>query len=150
MTHKSFDSGPPSVWRFQKASAGVAAVEFALLLPFLILLVYGIFAASWILTIEHGLQQLASESARAALAGLDQSERDNLAKSYVSSEVVTYAFIDPSALTVSTATSDQTLSFTVTASYDLSSSPLYPFFIRFIPMPTSVVSRSATIREGGF
>jgi Flp pilus assembly protein TadG len=150
MTHKSIDLGPPRERRFHKAEAGVAAVEFALVLPFLVLLVYGIFAASWILTVEHGLQQLASESARAALAGLDQSERDGLAKSYVSTEVGTYAFINPSALTVSTATSDATLSFTVTTSYDLSSSPLYPFFERFVPLSNSIVTRSATIRQGGF
>jgi Flp pilus assembly protein TadG len=135
---------------FARADRGAAAVELALILPILIVLVYGIFAASWVLAVEHGLQQLASESARAALAGLDQSERDGLARAYVSAEAGTYAYLNPSALTVSTATSNQTLSFTVTTRYDLSSSPLYPFLSRFMPLASPIVSRAATIRQGGF
>jgi Flp pilus assembly protein TadG len=150
MTRKSFDSGSPWGRRFLFARAGVAAVEFALLLPVLVLLLYGIFAASWVLTIEHGMQQLASEAARSAVAGLNDSERDGLARTYVTSQVGTYAFMNPSALTVSTSTSDPTLSFTVTTSYDLSTSPLCSFFLRFLPLPSTVVTRSATIREGGF
>lgn len=135
---------------FVCADRGAAAVELALILPVLVALLYGIFAASWVLTVEHGMQQLASESARAAVAGLNGNERDTLARSYVTSELGSYAFINPNALTVSTSTSDQTLSFTVTTSYDLSTSPLYAFFVRFLPISSPVVTRSATIRDGGF
>src|SRR5271163_830192 len=86
-----------------KATRGAAAVELALVLPFLIALLYGVFAASWILTVQHGLQQLAAEAARAALAGLSQSERNSLAISYVSAEAPTYAFLNPQAVSISTA-----------------------------------------------
>jgi Flp pilus assembly protein TadG len=135
---------------FGAAEGGAAAVELALVLPVLAALVYGIFAASWVLTVQHGMQQLASEAARSAVAGLTESERDSLARSYVTAQVGTYGFINPSVLTVSTSSSDSTLSFTVTTSYDLSTSPLYSFFIRYLPISSSIVTRSATIREGGF
>jgi Flp pilus assembly protein TadG len=135
---------------FRSAERGAAAVELALVLPALAALIYGIFAASWVLTVQHGMQQLASEAARSAVAGLTESERDSLARAYVTSQISTYGFINPNVLTVSTSSSDSTLSFTVTTSYDLSTSPLYSFFVRYLPMSSSIVTRSATIREGGF
>lgn len=132
-----------------RCERGTSAVEFAILLPVLLLIMFGILAASFVLTIQHGLQQLASESARAALAGMSASERDTLARAYVTSTAPTYTYLNPSAIVVSTSTVAATTSFTVSTRYDMSRSPLYTSLIRFIPWTSPIVVRQATIRQGG-
>ena len=66
-----------------KDQRAVAAVEFALVLPFFIALVFGIIIFGSYLAVVHGVQQLAAEAARSSVAGLTDSERASLAQSYV-------------------------------------------------------------------
>ena len=56
---------------FEIAESDVAAVEFALVVPCLMLLLFGIMGFGWFLGIAHSLQEAASQSARASVAGMD-------------------------------------------------------------------------------
>lgn len=126
---------------------GAAAVEFAFVAPCLLLLIFGAAVFGSVLTIYHGVQQLAAEAARASVAGLSDSECDQLARSFVAGNAAVYAFLDPTRLTVSTAS--QGNAFRVAVSYDLSSSFIFGF-ARLLPMPPPAVTRSAVVQRGGF
>ena len=51
---------------------GASAVEFAMLLPLFLALVFGIVVFGAYLTMVHGVQQLAAEAARSSVAGLSE------------------------------------------------------------------------------
>lgn len=62
---------------------GVAAIEFAIIAPMLILLLFAMVMYGGWFWMAHSVQSLASEGARAAVAGLDPVEREQLARSFV-------------------------------------------------------------------
>lgn len=132
---------------FVRDSRGTAAVEFALVLPFLATVLFGIVSyGGWFWT-AHNLQQLANDSARAALAGLDAAERSQLATDAFNEEISGYGELKPSAAVVSV--EDQGDVINVKISYDASASPFWAFRA-WLPMPSSIVVRSAVVREGGY
>lgn len=142
-THRSFA-------RFRAHRGAASAVEFALIAPCFLALVFGIIVFGCVLGIHHGVQQLAAEAARAAVAGLSDRECDEIARSYVAKNVGAYPFLDPSKLTVSTATTAGPASgFSVSLSYDLSSSFVFGL-ARLVPTPATTVLRSAVVQRGGF
>ncbi len=130
-----------------RACSGTAAVEFAILAPVLILLLFGIVVYGGYFLIAHSMQQLANDSARAALAGLSDTERQSLAQASLSSELPTYGFLNPKL--VQLAYADQAQVMTVNVAYDASASPLWALK-GVIPMPSSSVARSASVQVGGF
>lgn len=135
---------PLSIFKDQRA---VSAVEFALIAPVLILLVFGIVSFGTILATYNGVQQLAAEAARSSIAGLSNAERAQLAQAYVTQNVKAYPFIDPNKVQVTT--SSQSMTFQVTVAYDMSGS--YVFTLgKLIPLVTPVVQRSAAIQFGGY
>lgn len=129
-------------------ASGAAAVEFALLVPILLLLMFGIMGFGWILGIAHSLQEVASQSARASVAGLDPGERSTAAIATAKRRTTDNPLIRPDALTVEAATDAANPDiFTVTVRYDLSTSVLKAI-PAFVPLPTSL-TRTASIRRGG-
>ncbi|HEX4769158.1 MAG TPA: TadE/TadG family type IV pilus assembly protein [Lichenihabitans sp.] len=136
--------------RFQKDPGATSAVEFAMIAPCFILLVFGILSFGTVFGIYHGVQQLASEAARASVAGLSDTEADQIARSFVAANVGSYAFLDPADLTVSTsAGSGSSNTFKVSIRYDMSS--LFVFGLsRLLPMPAPLVQRTAVIQRGGY
>jgi Flp pilus assembly protein TadG len=128
---------------------GAAAVEFAMLLPLFLTLVFGIVVFGSYLTMVHGVQQLAAEAARSSVAGMSDSERSSIATSYVTANVGTYPLILPTNISVSaaTSTSDPNV-FVVTVSYNASG--MFLFSLPFVPRPPSTIVRSAAIPFGGF
>ncbi len=129
------------------ARGGAAAVEFAIIGPLLILLLLGIIVYGGYFLIAHSVQQLANDSARAALGGLSDGERKTLATNCLSSELPTYGFLNPKL--VQLAYADQAQVMTVNVAYDASASPLWALS-GVIPMPPSAVVRSASVQVGGF
>ena len=128
---------------------GASAVEFAMLLPIFLSLVFGIVVFGSYLAVVHGLQQLAAEAARSSLAGLSPSERNSIASSYVSTNVGTYPLISANNVSVSAAVSGADPNvFVVTVSYNASGMFLYS--LPFVPTPPSTIVRSAAIPFGGF
>ncbi len=126
---------------------GAVAVEFAILGPVLILLLLGIMVYGGYFLMAHSVQQLANDAARAALGGLSDSERQQLAANCLANELHTYGFLDPKL--VQLAYADQSQVMTVNIAYDASGSPLWALN-GVIPMPSSAIVRSASVQVGGF
>jgi Flp pilus assembly protein TadG len=121
-----------------------------MVLPVLLLLIGGIITYATVLGIYHGVQELASEAARASIAGLSDQERSQLATAYVQANAGSYAFIDPSKVAVvSQSSGNPATAYQVTVSYDMSSSFIYQFS-KILPLPSSAVQRTAVIRVGGY
>lgn len=135
---------------FRCTRSGASAVEFALILPVFLAIVFGIVVFGSYLAVVHGVQQLAAEAARSSVAGLSESERSKLANDYVTENAGAYILIDPSHLTVDAATSASDANvFTVTVRYDASDMFIYSL-PSFVPSPPSTVERAAAIPRGGY
>jgi Flp pilus assembly protein TadG len=133
--------------RFARCIRAASAVEFAMLLPLFLVLVFGIVVFGAYLTMVHGVQQLAAEAARSSGAGLSETERISLAENYVTTNAGSYPLLQPGHLTVSAATSGSDV-FVVTVNYDASDNLIYT--LPFVPAPPSTIIRSAAIPFGGF
>lgn len=128
---------------------GASAVEFAMLLPVFLALVFGIVIFGSYLAVVHGLQQLAAEAARSSIAGMNASERSSLASSYVTTNVGTYPLISANNVSVSAAPSGSDPNvFVVTVTYNASG--MFIYSLPFVPAPSSTIVRSAAIPFGGF
>lgn len=135
--------------RFLLCRRGASAVEFAMVLPLFLTLVFGIVVFGSYLAVVHGVQQLAAEAARSSIAGMSDSERGSIASNYVSANAGTYPLIDASHLTVNAATSAANANvYVVTVNYDASG--MFIYALPFVPMPPSAIARSAAIPYGGF
>lgn len=135
---------------FARAGDGAIAVEFALLAPVFLMLVFGIVMYGSYLAVVHGVQQLAAEAARSSVAGLSESERRTLANAYVTGNVAAYPLIMPAHLTVTAATSASDANvFVVTVNYDASNMFIYTL-PSFVPRPSGAIVRSAAIPRGGY
>jgi Flp pilus assembly protein TadG len=135
--------------KFIDCRRGVSAVEFALLVPLFVTIVFGIVVFGSYLTMVHDVQQLAAEAARSSIAGVTDTERNGLATNYVSANAQIYPLLTPNKLTVSAAPSPSNANvYVVTVNYDASSSFIYS--LPFVPSPPSTIARSAAIPYGGF
>lgn len=143
-------SGFAPARRFAVARHGVAAVEFALIAPVLIVMIFGIYAASFMMATINGLEQLTAGAARSAAGGLSDTERASLVSAYMSANAGYYPYIDATKLQVSTASNAATQSFSVTTSYDLSTNGLFAALKTLVPAMQPVITRSATIQQGGY
>ena len=136
--------------KFRHAREGATAVEFAIIAPVFLMILFGIILYGCYLSVVNGVQQLAAEAARSSVAGLSESERSTLAHAYVAGNVNSYPLIKLAKLTVNAATSGSDANvFVVTVSYDASGMFIYapP---SFVPAPSSTISRSAAIPRGGY
>ncbi len=127
---------------------GSTAVEFALVAPMLIVLLFGIVAFGAIIGVDNGLQQLVAEAARASVAGLSDPERQQLAQASVTANAASYPFIDPTKIGLAT-TDPTSTSFQVTVTYDMSGFFAYRL-LSGLPLPSAAVKRSAVVQRGGF
>ncbi|SDR60858.1 TadE-like protein [Rhizobiales bacterium GAS113] len=129
---------------------GTSAVEFALVAPILFALIFGIICYGTLLGTYHGVQELASEAARASVGGLTDQERSQLAQTFVQANAGSYAFIDPTKLTIAAqSTGNPATAYQVTVNYNMSNSFVYQL-AKFAPMPAPLVSRSAVVQFGGY
>jgi Flp pilus assembly protein TadG len=126
---------------------GNAAIEFALVAPIFLMFVMGIVSYGGYFWLAHNLQELANDSARAAVAGLTSDERTQLAQSAFDSEVTDYGALTPANAQVLYDGDAQ--AFTVSISYDASASGFW-IAAGLIPMPSSTIVRSASVRLGGY
>ena len=135
--------------RFLQCRRAASAVEFALLVPLFLTLVFGIVIFGAYLAMVHDVQQLAAEAARSSVAGLSDSERNSLATGYVSANAPTYPLLTAAKLTVNAAPSANDANvYVVTVNYDASGSFIYA--LPFVPAPSPAIVRSAAIPYGGF
>jgi Flp pilus assembly protein TadG len=136
--------------KFARDTSGVTAIEFALVAPVFLMLLFGIIVFGAYLTVTHGVQQIAAEAARSSVAGLSDTERSTLAEATIRNQAGSYPLIQPSRLRVDRiATDPETLTFTVRVSYD--ASDMFVFLLpSFVPQPPTEISRSAAIQRGGY
>ena len=134
---------------FASCRHGSSAVEFAMLLPVFLTIVFGIVVFGSYLAVVHGVQQLAAEAARSSVAGMTETERSSLASTYVTNNAGTYPLILPAKLTTVAATSSSNANvFVVTVNYDAST--MFIYSLPFVPKPATLITRSASIPYGGF
>ena len=137
-----------AVSAFGIAASCAAALEFALVLPFLMLLLFGIMGFGWFLGIALSLQEAASQSARASVAGMDAGERSAVALATARRRTVDNPLISPDSLTVDArADANNPYIFTVNLRYDLNAN-LLKVVSTFVPLPATL-TRTASIRRGG-
>ena len=121
---------------------GATIVEAAIALPMIIILLLGAISyGAWFMA-AHSVQQAANEGARAALAGLDDADRDAIVSHVVETGVLDTGTVDADLIAVSTSL-DQNL-YTVRVTYDASSSMLLNHSL--IPLPASRIVRTASVR----
>ena len=125
---------------------GVAAVEFALVGPILVLLLIGIVVYGGWFLMAQSVQALASEGARAAIGGLDAAERDGLARREVS-EAVRGVALNPDHTTIEVMEDAGRLRVVVV--YDASDS-LIMALGGMLPRQPSVIRSSAVIHVGEY
>ncbi|UOA16578.1 TadE/TadG family type IV pilus assembly protein [Sulfitobacter dubius] len=71
-------------YRFWEDEDGAVAVEFALVLPLLLAILFGIVCFGQYFSIAHSLQQLAAESARYSVLELSEANRMAKAEEFIS------------------------------------------------------------------
>lgn len=73
-----------------RADRGAAAVEFALIMPILLLLVFGIISYGYMLSFRQAISQAAAEGARAAAVAQVSADRDDNAVDAVNEALDSY------------------------------------------------------------
>lgn len=132
--------------RFRHDRRGVAAIEFAIVAPLLIMMMFGmIMYGSWF-WMAHSVQSMASEGARAAIAGLDPAEREQLARAFVGLQVGDLG-LDSAKAAVEVESTPTVIR--VDIAYDASDHPLMALS-GLIPSPPKVIRRTAVVRLGGY
>ncbi|MFF8803141.1 MULTISPECIES: TadE/TadG family type IV pilus assembly protein [unclassified Methylobacterium] len=138
-----------AIWRILHAREGGAAVEFALVVPVLLALFAGIVAFGIYLGASHNLKHIASEAARASIAGVSDQEREDLARRRVADALTEGAMFKPGTLLVAVGPNptDTTL-FTVTLTFDAKSLG-FSGFSGLIPLPPDLIQSTVSVRRGG-
>lgn len=126
---------------------GSAAVEFALVGPILILLLAGLVVYGGWYWMAQSVQSMASEGARAAVAGLDVAERERLARSFIATQAQAGAGLDPSRAVVTVQSDVEAIR--VRVAYDVSREPVMAL-AGLLPAPPAVIERTAVVRIGGY
>lgn len=130
---------------FSKSRSGGTAVEFAIIGPVLLLLMSGMFSYGGYFLTAHTIQQLTNDAARAAIAGLDDTERTTLARDAVRSGIAAQAFLRGESMV---AVERDGAMLRVRVTYD-ASEDMYWAFEGLLPIPRPEISRAASIRLGG-
>ncbi len=129
--------------------SGAAAIEFALVAPVFVLLVFGMIAYAVFFGAAHSVQELAADAARVAVAGINDTERKQLVTSYITNNGSGYIFVDPQKLTftVGAAPADAN-QLAVSVSYDSTSLPIWTLLPTYL-LPDPHITRRVSIRIGG-
>ncbi|MDO9418943.1 TadE/TadG family type IV pilus assembly protein [Pararhizobium sp.] len=128
--------------------SGAAALEFAILAPVFLMIVFSIIAYGIYLSTANTIEQIAADAARTAVAGLSEKERQDLATDYIRVSTLNQTFLDRDKLTVAVKDDSANKSqFTVTVTYDASGLPIWTLFS--FALPGTEIRRYATIRTGG-
>ena len=129
---------------------GLAAVEFAIVAPMLLLLVFAVIVYSMYFAAFLGVREAAAEGARAAMAGLSSSERIQLATTRATAVMAAYSpLMGSSALAQVSATTQSGGLLTVSVKYDVSSSPILAY-AGLLPLPNTIIQSNAIVANGSY
>lgn len=137
----------PAAW--VRDNSGTSAVEFAILAPVFLLLLTGMLAYGIYFGAAHSLQQLAADAARTAIAGLNETERNTLVGAFLDGNAGDYMLIERNRLsfTIGDKPGDPS-QYRVTLRYDASELPIWNLYPP-LPLPSTEIAHSSTIRRGG-
>lgn len=121
---------------------GAAAVEFALVGPVFFLLVVGMVVYGAWFWMAHSVQSAVSEGARAAIAGLDAAEREQLAREVVETQLKDLGLKAADAVVGVQAEPGRVR---VEVAYDAGGHPLMALSPLTVPLPRTI-RRAAVIR----
>lgn len=138
------------VYKYKTSNSGVAALEFAIIAPVMMMILFGIIAYGIFFGAANSVQQLAANSARAAMGGLSLDERQSLVDNYVETFLAQDGLLlqQHLAVTVDQPEDDDTF-VKVTVAYDASQLPVWNLY-QGLPMPERRIVRQSLIRTGGF
>ncbi len=132
---------------FSRDRTGTSAVEFALIAPFLLLLVMAILAYGSIFATSLSLQQMAAETARATIGGLNDSERETLAQAKLTAIQDKFPMLDAAKVKFSFDQGGNSEVGRLTFTYDMSNHPAYALD-KLLPLPASPLSYSTIVTDG--
>jgi len=132
-----------SLRRFRRDDGGAVAVEFALVLPLLLTIVFGIICYGQYFAVAHSLQQLAAEAARAAVQEIEPQDRLALAEAVITTAGPRFVFLDPDRIVrVVEVGTGLDPAIAVSLEYDLTGTPL-AIADSFLGLGLTRVTRSA-------
>ena len=132
---------------FHSCRRGSAAVEFAFVGPMLILLLMGMVVYGGWFWLAQSVQSVATESARAAVGGLDDAERQAMAEAFFGDIIDDTTGLDPAKATVTVQADADVIRVQVT--YDASDHPVMAM-AGLVPSPSATIQRQAIVRIGGY
>lgn len=130
---------------------GVAAVEFALVAPLLLVLIFGIIVYGIYFCVWIAISEAASAGARASVAGLTDAERISLATTAVTNDINAYGpmlNIGNAAITAHDAAGSGGGAFQVSVTYNMTSFGLATL-AGLLPIPTATPQATVTVSNGG-
>lgn len=129
---------------------GIAALEFALIAPALLMLVFSIMVYSLYFSALIGVRHAAAEGARAAVAGLSTTERTTLARDRAQAVIDAYGgLLSSGGAPTVTVTAEGSGLFHVQVSRNMSGSAIMRY-AGFIPLPSPTVSATVTVTNGSY
>jgi Flp pilus assembly protein TadG len=131
--------------QLQRNQRGASVVEFALLAPIFITLLFGMLGYGQYFYLSHSVQQIANNAARATIAGLNTAERTSIAADAVMREGQAQGSLIAARL--GSSVTDASGYTTVTVRYDASNIALLRTGL--LPMPGTTIERRALVRNGG-
>lgn len=136
--------------KLQRCDRGIAALEFALLAPALLMLAFAIVVYSIYFSALMGVRQAASEGARAAMAGLSSAERAGLAETQAASVLQRYgSIIGSNPAPEITAAPISTGVFEVRVRYNIAAHPIMQVGF-FIPLPDPQLEATVVVTNGSY
>ena len=136
--------------RLLRCQKGIAALEFALVAPALLMLIFAIIIYSFWFSALLGVRHAAAEGARAAMAGLSSSERTDLARARAQAVINGYGTLLGSGGTPDIqAQPDGIGQFKVQVRYDMSGSPLIRY-ASFVPLPSTTLGATVIVTNGSY
>jgi Flp pilus assembly protein TadG len=128
----------------------MAAVEFAIVAPILLMLIFAVVIYSIYFAAYLGVRQAAAEGARAAVTGMSTAERSQLAIARATTVMNAYgALLGASSTATITAAQQGTGMLKVSVSYNISSSPIMGY-AAFLPMPSSTIQSNVIVANGSY
>lgn len=126
-----------------------SAVEFAILAPVFLTLVFGMIAYAIYFGAAHSLQQLTADATRASVAGITTAERQTIVDTYLQQHTSGYLLLDPARLRhTANASAVDPEQFEVSLSYDTDDLPIWAL-TPFVPLPGRTLHSRSSIRLGG-
>ena len=132
--------------KYMRRCEGASAVEFAILAPLVVLLLFGIVVYGLLFASHLSLMHLSDETGRSTIAGLSTSERAALAEEYFDARLNNYPLLDQAAAELDVVSDGRFTTIVIT--YNFESHPIYALK-DFIPLPGSSATYTQTIRDGG-